>query len=486
MTGETKRALVNPQTLKGFQDFLPEAMILRNQVAQRIKSVYESYGFLPIDTPILEHLASLIGTGGEETNKELFRLESPENEAVAMRYDLTVPLARIVAQYRDTLKLPFRRYHFGPVFRADKPGFGRFRQFTQFDIDVVGTESVAADAEIIAAMCEVMRAVGICSDDEVRDFEIRINNRKLMDALLQGFGLRSMELQKHVLRVIDKLKKVGLDNVRKELGQGRVDESGDPIKGVGLSPDIIEKVLAFISIRGSSRHGVLEEVQKHLSDSEASRTALSEMRTLADCLDALHVRESEALFDPSLARGLDYYTGPIYEAYLLAAPEFGSVIGGGRYDRLVERFLDVAVPGTGASIGFDRFVSALEKLGKLPAQAAVTKALLITLGDVQMTDVLGCAKELRNAGIPTEVYLGEGKAGMKTQLSFANTRRIPIAVILGEDEVKAGKVSIKDLQAGFEQRAEIKDHDAYRKAGKSGQVTVDRSAMVETVKSLLG
>lgn len=485
MTGENRKALVNPQTLKGFQDFLPEAMTIRNQVAQRVKSVYENYGFLPIDTPILEHLVTLIGTGGEETNKELFRLDSPENEAVAMRYDLTVPLARIVAQYRDTLKLPFRRYHLGPVFRADKPGFGRYRQFTQFDIDVVGTDSVAADAEIIAAMCEVMRAVGIRHDDEVQEFEIRVNNRKLMDALLQGFGLDDIELQKHVLRVIDKLKKVGMENVRKELGPGRVDESGDPIRGVGLKPEIIEKVLAFVSVKGDSRHGVLGALKEHLSDSEMSQKALAEMTMLADCLDALNVRESEALFDPSLARGLDYYTGPIYEAQLLAAPEFGSVMGGGRYDHLVERFLDVAVPGTGVSIGFDRFVSALEKLGKLPPESVGTKALVITLGDVPMTEVLKAARELRDSGVPAEVYLGEGPASMRTQLSFANARRIPVAVIMGEDEVKSGKVSVKDLEAGFEKRADIKDHEAYRKAGKSAQVTVDRAEMVQTVKGLL-
>ncbi len=324
--------LVAPETLKGFQDLLPREMILRNSVVRKIQAVYEKFGFLPIDTPALEYLATLIGTGGDETNKSLFRLESPEADQIAMRFDLTVPFARLIAQYPDKLTLPFRRYHIGPVFRVDKPGPGRFRQFTQFDIDAAGSKNIAVDGEIVAAMTEALRSVGFSNDataDAKRRFEIRVNNRKLMDAALLDADISSPQTATHVLRVIDKLLKVGVDNIRRELGEGRTDESGDRIRGVGLSPAVIDRVLAFIDIRGTSRHEVVEQLRKKLSDSEASREALLQMEQLSGALDNLGVSESEAVFDPSLARGLDYYTGPVFEAWLPGAPEFGSIMGGG-------------------------------------------------------------------------------------------------------------------------------------------------------------
>ena len=271
-----KKELVEPQTLKGFQDLLPQDMILRNDVVRKIQTVYERYGFLPIDTPILEHLTTLVGSGGEETNKSLFRLKSPEEEPVAMRFDLTVPFARLIAQYPEHLKLPFRRYHLGPVFRADKPGPGRFRQFTQFDVDAAGSASIAVDAEIVAAMADAMRVVGLGGDgqaDSPRRFQIRINNRKLVDALLEAAGITSREKAAHVLRVVDKLQKVGVDNVRRELGGGRIDESGDPIRGVGLEPALVEKILAFIAVTGSSRAEVMDNLAPHLTDSETGQTA---------------------------------------------------------------------------------------------------------------------------------------------------------------------------------------------------------------------
>ena len=490
MNTDKRKALVSPQTLKGFQDHLPESMVLRNQVAKKIVEVYERFGFQPIDTPVLEYLMTLIGTGGEETNKELFRLESPEREPIAMRYDLTVPLARILAQYKDDIKLPFRRYHFGPVFRADKPSVGRYRQFTQFDVDVAGTDSVAVDAEIVAVMCAVMQSVGLensTKEDEtpVRDFLIRINNRKLVDALLEGCGITQSEVQKHVLRVIDKLQKVGVDEIRKELGEGRIDDSGDPIKGVGLKAEVIEKVLEFISVKENTRTEVVDSLARLLPDSDASQNAIREMRQLAQNLECLQVKELDAVFDPSLARGLDYYTGPVFEGCFVNAPEVGSVMGGGRYDHLVERFLDTPVPGTGVSIGFDRFVTGLLQLEKLHRESSITQVLIISLGAVPESELLKAATELRNAGISTEVYFGQGPAGMRAQLSFANARSIPIAVIVGEDEFRNGQVAVKDLQAGFEKRADIQDREQYRKAGKTGQITVERSELVKAVREML-
>lgn len=481
-----KKGLVAPQTLKGFQDQLPERMIARNALVDTIRKVFEKYGFVPLDTPILEYLTTLIGTGGEETNKQMFRLESPEREAVAMRFDLTVPFARLIAQYPEQLKLPFRRYHIGPVFRADKPGPGRYRQFEQFDIDAAGCESVAVDAEIVAAMCEAMRAVGLANNAASQEFQVRINNRKLVDALLESCGISNVATEKHVLRVVDKLQKVGVDNIRKELGEGRIDESGDPIKGVGLPPDVIDKVLGFIALEAGSRGEVIEALARLLPDTDLSQAALQEMSDLAAALDGMGVAEIDVPFDPSLARGLDYYTGPVFEAVLPAAPQFGSVMGGGRYDHLVERFMDTTIYATGASIGLDRFQAALEHLGKCDTAATTTKVLVVTMRGMPVSELLKVASELRAADIPAEVFFGEPNTSMRNQLSLANARQIPVAVILGENELKNGQVAVKDLEAGLKKRADIKDHEEFRKAGKTAQRTVARSELVQTVRELLG
>jgi histidyl-tRNA synthetase len=484
--------LVEPQTLKGFQDLLPPDMILRNQVVRKIQDVYERYCFLPIDTPVLEHLGTLVGVGGEEANKSMFRLDSPEEEPVAMRFDLTVPFARLIAQYADKLPLPFRRYHVGPVFRADKPGPGRFRQFTQLDIDAAGSASVAVDAEIVAAMCDAMRAVGLGGKGEssTTRFQVRINNRRLVDALLEDAGITSRETAIHVLRVVDKLQKVGVDNVRKELGEGRVDESGDKIRGVRLPAGVIDKVLAFIALTGGTRIEVTDRLAATLSQSQTATTAVQQMREMAAALEGLKVPEHDAIFDPSLTRGLDYYTGPVFEAWLPGAPEFGSIMGGGRYDGLVTRFSDRAIPATGASIGLDRFLAALVHLGVLKPVNTTVKVLIIQFPGMPVGELLAVAAELRDAGIATQLYFkpdveGLAKANMKAQLAYANAAGIPVAVIVGEDELKNGVVSIKDLNAGMTQRSDIQDREEYRKAGKSGQHTVPRGDLVKVVREIL-
>ena len=474
---ETKQ-LVEPRTLKGFQDLLPEELIPRKAAIASIEGVFQRYGFAPLETPALEHLDVLLGTGGEETNKELFRQESPEGEPIAMRFDLTVPFARLLAQYPDKLKAPFRRYAIGPVWRADKPGPGRFRQFTQFDIDAAGSKSVAVDAEIIAIMCEVMDALG------VSDYRVVINNRKVIDALLSSCGIDDLDRQKHVLRVIDKLAKAGMDNVRLELGPGRIDDSGDPIPGVGLDADTIEKVVTFVGLKGGTRSEVVDRLAHALPETEASADAVSEMRALAEALEALGASEAHAVFDPSLARGLDYYTGPVFETVLPSAPEFGSVMGGGRYDGLVSRFMDRAIPSTGMSVGLDRLLAALTHLGLVSTERTTVQALVVSLGGVPEAESLRIASELRAAGIRAEAYFGKKKS-MKVQLSHADHYEIPVAVIVGGDELAAGVVSVKDLYAGKRERAEIGDREAYRQAGKAGQVTVPRAEMVETVKGYL-
>ena len=469
---------IEPRTLKGCQDWLPQDLIVRKEIIAKIEAVFERYGFMPVETPALEYLETLLGAGSEETNKEMFRLESPEGDAIALRFDLTVPFARVMAQYPAEIKAPFRRYAVGSSWRADKPGVGRYRQFTQLDIDAAGTESLAVDAEMTAVMCDAMAAIGL---DRYR---ILINNRKLLDVRLESCGIHEDARKKHVLRVIDKLSKVGIENVRRELGPGRIDDSGDPIPGVKLDDEIIEKIIEFISIEAPVRADVIAKLEQVLPPSDATTDALNDMRELDAGLRALDVDDEHVRFDPSLARGLDYYTGPVFEGILLDAPEFGSVMGGGRYNRLVERFMERAVPCTGISIGIDRLFPALKKLGLVREQATTIQALIVTMGKVPTAETLKVAAELRAAGINAETYFG-AKMNMKNQLSHADHYGIPVAVIIGEDEIANGVVSIKDLHAGKQQREDITDRDAYRQAGKATQVTVPRNEMVATVKRML-
>lgn len=470
--------LVEPRTLKGFLDYLPEDLIHRRGMIRTIEGVFERYGFLPVDTPALEYLDVLLGPAGEELNKEIFRFETPELEPVGLRFDLTVPFARLLAQYPDKLKPPFRRYALGPVWRADKPGPGRYRQFTQFDIDIAGAPDVIADAEIVAVMVDVMTALG------APDFRVLINHRGLIDALLGQAGVRDESEQKHVLRVIDKLQKVGIENVRLELGPGRIDDSGDPIPGVGLAPNVIEDLLAFIAITGATRREVIQNLEQGLGASPAATEALEDMRTLVACLDALLISEEHAVFAPSLARGLDYYTGPVFEMTIPSAPEFGSVMAGGRYNQLVARFLDREIACTGMSVGLDRLTAALTHLGAVQPAESTVQALIVTMGKVPPETALQVAMELRAAGIATDVYVGKKKR-LGDQLSHADRYGIPVAVILGEEEVARGEVALKDLAAGKTQREGIAEREEYRKAGKTAQITVPRSELSTHVQTLL-
>ncbi|MBI2435735.1 MAG: histidine--tRNA ligase [Candidatus Hydrogenedentes bacterium] len=475
-----KKQRVEPRTLKGMQDLLPEDVLPRKRVVAVIAEIFERYGYTPLETPALEYLDTLLGAGGEGVNKELFRLESPEGEAIALRFDLTVPFARLLAQYPDKLKPPFRRYALGPVWRGDKPGPGRFREFTQFDIDCAGAETVAVDAEMVSVMCAVMQALKLPSYCAV------INHRKLFDVLLEGCGITEEVRQKHVLRVIDKLAKVGLDNIQLELGPGRVDESGDPISGVGLNLNVIEQLLNFIALKAATRREMVQRMSEALPRTSAAAAVVEEMRELAEALEALGVPDEHARFDPSLARGLDYYTGPVFEMVLPTAPEFGSVMGGGRYNQLVERFLDRPIPCTGMSVGLDRLLSALKKLGLADTPATVTQVLVVSIGNVPKAESLRLAAELRAAGFRTETFFASRKKmQMGNQLSHADHYGIPVAVIIGEDELAQGVVSVKDLLEGKAGREDISDREAYREAGKTGQVTIPRAEMITHIRRLL-
>ena len=482
--------LVRPQTLRGFRDVLPDEMIIRNEVVDKIRRVYELYGYLPIDTPILELLPTLVGTGGEETDKLIFTLQSPEHQAIGLRFDLTVPFARIVAQYTpEQIRLPFRRYHIGPVFRADdpQPEQGRFRQFTQFDVDIAGTSHVAADAEIISAMSDAFRAVGLTSAAAAGGarYFIRVNNRRVVDAFLLGIGIAAPEQAQHVLRVIDKRDKLSDAELVAELGDGRTDASGDRIKGVGLAPATVRAIMDFISIEASERAAILSALDKEIKPGPEKEGALAELADLCRHLDALGVPDDAARLDPSLARGLAYYTNTVYEGSMPGAG-VGSVMGGGRYDNLVNRFLDEPVYATGASIGLDRLVTGLKNLG-LDAQAQRNTAQVIVLfmPGVPEPEANGLAAELRAHGIATELYLGDAMGKVGRQLAFANARGMSAAILLGEEELANGTVSIKDLREGGRAREGIAEHSSYLSAGTTGQQTVGRAELVAAVRQVL-
>ena len=483
--------LVRPQVLRGFRDCLSAEMIIRNRAVESIRRVYEAYGYVPIDTPLLELLPTLVGAGGEETDRLIFTLRSPENQQAGLRFDLTVPFARVVAQYHpNEIKLPFRRYHIGPVFRADdpRPEQGRFRQFTQFDIDIAGTTAIAADAEIIAAMSDAFRSLGLrpdCPPDDERRYFIRVNNRRLVDAFLLSAGIESPEVVKHVLRVIDKRDKLPDESLIAELGPGRTDSSGDPIQGVGLGNETIAQIFDFISLAGERRSEVLAGLDAMIRPGALKDEAIAEVRLLCEHLDALGVPDGAARLDPSLARGLDYYTNTVFEGTLPHAG-VGSVMGGGRYNDLVNRFLDEPIPATGASIGVDRLVTGLRKvgLGQAEAESSVCVIVLVMPGvpDIEPSRI---AAELRRAGIGTELYVGDAAGKVARQLAYANAKGMAVAVLLGESEWRDGTVSVKNLKAGNVAREQLADREAYRSAGTTGQQTVPRPQLVEAVSRML-
>jgi histidyl-tRNA synthetase len=485
-TADTGRALVEPQTLRGYRDILPEEMIFQTPLIEKVRKVLERYGFVPLDTPCVEFLTTLLGTSGEDAEKEIIRFKSKEGENVGLRYDLTVPFARLLAQYPEQLRLPFRRYQLAPVFRNDKPEEGRFRQFRQFDFDAAGSNAIAVDAEIVSVMADIFAAVGLPNSAEKRNFTIHVNNRKMLEAMLSSTGITSAEKQRHVLRVVDKLQKIGEKEVRLELAGGRLDASGSRVPGVGLEESAINRLLELIAITGSTRAEVVENAGAKLPADEICTVALNEMRELDASLTSLGVTEADAIFDVSLARGLAYYTGPIFEAYLTDASDMGAVIGGGRYNNLVDRFLEKSIPSTGASFGLDRFSAALRRLKLMEVSPTLTQVMIIGLPGVAAPYLLKVASMLRKADIRSEVYFGEPNAKMKDQLSLANLRQVPVAVIVGSDEMAKDEASVKDLYAGLQARTSIGDREEFRKAGKSGQVTVPLAELIATVKGILG
>ncbi len=478
-------------TPKGFRDYFGADVTMRKAMLDKIAAVYHRYGFDALETSAVETVEALgkFLPDVERPNAGVFawQEESETGKAgdwLALRYDLTAPLARVFAQFRNDLPTPYRRYAMGPVWRNEKPGPGRFRQFYQCDADTVGAPSVAADAEICAMLADTLEAVGIARGDYI----IRINNRKVLNGVLEAVDPTGEADRDAILRTIDKFDKVGEAGVRELLGKGRLDASGAYIDGVGLADAQAEPVIAFLTSRGESAEETLSNLRAAVGDSAIGAEGIDELATIADLLAAQGYGPDRIVIDPSVVRGLGYYTGPVFEAELTfeitdekgRPRQFGSVAGGGRYDDLVKRFTGQAVPATGVSIGVDRLLAALRAKGLGAAEEA--GPVVVTVMDrARMADYQAMATELRNAGIRAEVYLGNPK-NFGNQLKYADKRKSPVAVIEGEDEHARGVVQLKDLVLG----AKIAENASLEEwKSQPAQVEVARADLVAEVRRIL-
>ena len=466
---------VEPRVSRGLRDLLPDQMLARESMVSAIRRVYELYGFVPLSTPAIEFLDVLSGSAGQEAQSSIFRVSNPENEALGLRFDLTVPLARVIAQYKD-LPRPFRRYQVASVWRADKPDKGRFREFTQFDLDSVGTVSEIADTEIIAGMCDTLTSL------DVGRYLVRFSSRSVLTLLLEFAGLEA-ERGSEVFRVLDKLDKVGMAKVRLELMDGYKDESGDTIRGLGITRDQVDRIERFLNVKGDTRRDVLAQLRDLFSSLESAPAQIDVIERISNHLYSLGYDDDRVSVDLSIARGLAYYTGTVFEAILLDAPQFGSVFGGGRYDNLVTRFLGESIPAVGASIGVDRLLAALTHLGKVSTKKATARVFITNMDAALTDDYLAMTWELRRAGIPTELYVGTAK-GPGKQLKYADHYEIPVVLLYGSNEKQQGIVTVKDMSIGREQAAAMADRRDWL-AARPGQITVQRSELVESIAKLL-
>jgi len=467
---------IEPKLVKGMRDQVGAVLLRRNAMIDVIRGVYQRFGFQPLETPVVETLAALTGAKAGDTGQRIFGWHHEEDDVdLGLRFDLTVPLARFVAGNRD-LRRPFKRYQVGSVFRVDKPGPGRFREFTQFDIDIVGTNSMLADAEIMVAMATALHELGI------QNVTTRWNHRGILNAALRRAGVPDAQAT-DAIRVLDKEDKIGADGVRAELGPGRKDEeSGAPIPGLGFPAEQIDGLMEFLDLTADDDEALLAAVTAMLRDVKGADTTLKQVADLREFVAALG--ESERVrFAPRLARGMDYYTGPIFEATLDDLPAFGSVMGGGRYDELVSRFSGEQLACTGASIGVDRLLAALDELHARHQRGTVTDVLVTTMDKGLIPEYIRIVRELRDAGLNAEVFL-KPKARLGDQLKYASEWGIPYAVIMGSDELAAGKVTVKDLDAGKEASEEMKDRAQWVEE-RPGQFGVARADLVEELRRRL-
>jgi histidyl-tRNA synthetase len=471
---------------RGFQDRRADALAAERRILAAVSRVYESYGFENLDTGAFEY-ADALGKflpDADRPNEGVFALQDDDEQWMALRYDLTAPLARFVAEHWEVLPKPFRRYAFGTVWRDEKPGPGRYREFLQCDADTVGSDRPEADAEIIAMAVAGYAAAGLPRSA----FALRINNRKLLNGLLEAIGVTDTGRKLAVLRAVDKLDRLGVTGVADLLGAGRKDESGAFTKGAGLLSRQADAVLAYLEAGGAERRQTLDRLADVIGGSAEGDEGLAELDSIGAALTRLGVAEDQAVFEPSVVRGLEYYTGAVFEAELSTsgpagvAERFGSIGGGGRYDDLVARFTGQRTPATGFSFGVSRLAAALAAAGA-EGERARGPVVVLALDGAMMGEYFTLAGELRAAGVPAEVYLGA--SGMRAQMKYADRRLSPAAVILGGDEIAAGTVTIKDLDLGRAMAASVTDNRAWRD-DRPGQITTPRGELVAQVRRIIG
>jgi len=479
------------ETPKGFRDYFGAEVTGRRAMLDAITDVYHRYGFDPLETSAVETVDSLgkFLPDVDRPNEGVFAWQDEDAGWLALRYDLTAPLARVAAQYRNDLPSPYRRYAAGPVWRNEKPGPGRFRQFYQCDADTVGSAAMAADAEICAMLADALEAVGIPRGD----YLIKVNNRKVLNGVMEAAGIldpsepeRFSRERGIVLRAIDKIDRLGPDGVRSLLSIGRVDESGDFTTGANLSADQIERLMLFAkSARWAGNFAGLDDL---VGDSSMGLEGIQELETISELLEAQGYGTDRIVVDPSVVRGLGYYTGPVYEAELTfeildekgRKRQFGSVAGGGRYDDLVKRFTGQSVPATGVSIGVDRLLAALQAKGRLP-QITQGPVVVTVMDRDRMAGYMAMVSDLRAAGIRAECYLGNPK-NFGNQLKYADKRASPIAVIQGGTEAENGTVILKDLILG----AKIAEGATLEEwKNRPAQIEIPRADLVAEVRKML-
>lgn len=471
---------------RGFPDKRESLIHAEQAMIEKITRVYRRWGFEGLDTGAFE-FADALGKflpDDDRPNAGVFALQDDDEQWMSLRYDLTAPLARFAAENWQTLPKPFRRYAAGPVWRNEKPGPGRFREFLQCDADTVGAAGAHADAEMIAMAAEAMRAVG-AADGE---FTIRVNTRRLLNAVLNNVGATEDGIRLTILRALDKLDKFGSSGVADLLGAGRMDESGDFTKGAGLDAAAVKQVLAIAEAGRMTRGATLEALGQVVGTGEDAAAGLAELVAITRGLEALGAPESDVTIDPSVVRGLEYYTGPVFEAELLKdtvdedgnTVRIGSVGGGGRYDDLVARFTGEKIPATGFSVGVSRLAAAFSISGVIGALNG--PVVVLNMDRDNPSEALKLATELRRAGIRAEAYMGS--SGMRPQMKYADRRGAPAVIMVGTDELEKGVVTIKDLKEGARQAAAIASNEEYREA-RPGQFEAPRSEMIARIQTIL-
>lgn len=511
-----------PRKIKGFRDIDPDLNQLRWHIVNSAIEVYKKYGFEHWDTPVLEYADSLgkYLPDSDSVAEGVYSFQNPELEPVlqqdgkelrdesdhtvmehhhlTMRYDLTAPLARHYAEklwinhLRGQLNPQrpplFRRYQYGPVYRFEaKLDPGRFREFWQMDFDSVGTAEAGSDAEVAMILSDALEAIGL----QRNTYIVKVNNRKILSSFLQGIGVATLESQADILRVVDKMDKIGREGVELELGKGRVDpQSGGEIPGLKIEPAIVTKIAGFLDAfaETGSRANVLQNLEQAQSNGVDLKQGLEELQQIDAILSSLGFADDRVIFDPTLVRGMAYYTGPVFEVESLQTykdekgrkRKVGSICGGGRYDNLVKNLLGIPVPATGASIGVDRLAELLMQTNQIGAKA-LGPVLVVVFDDHLMTEYQKIAQELRNAGIPSEVYYGFQR-NLKKQLAYADKKNCPVALLLGEDEIAKGVVTVRDLKLGEKISADVTSKEEWK---ARAQFETPRPQLTQTVKNLI-